>query len=189
MSLGSEDGRIASQHVQHFIRGLPEDLKSMFVQHQVTNPQVYQDLTLGQHLDQFLKLGQSWLTAHAAAHTSGNVKSAPASADKFAFHADHNRARVLGVLLPLHVQHLRPAGQQIGQSQLAGSSSESSTSLMTRLLTIVVVLLTVTPRTIGPTAHGSRRSSSTAGGVIFAGSRANPLWTAQKCALRARCTS
>ena len=57
MNLGSKDGRSATQHVQHYIRGLPENLKTLFVSHQVTSPKHHSDVTIGQHFDKFLKLG------------------------------------------------------------------------------------------------------------------------------------
>ena len=93
MSLGSNDGRTPAQHVQHYIKNLPENLKSLFVSHQVTNPEHYSDVTVGQCLDKFLILGQQWLTAHASAKPTGNVRSAPADHDKRVVRAGQKRAR------------------------------------------------------------------------------------------------
>ena len=96
MSLGSNDGRSPAQHVQHYIKNLPEYLKSLIVSHQVTNPDHYSDVTVGQCLDKFLILGQQWLTAHASAKPTGNVRSAPADLDKRVVRAGQKRARDAG---------------------------------------------------------------------------------------------
>ncbi len=76
MGLGKHDGRSTEQHVQQYIKNLPPGLKNLIVTQMVTNPDVYKTLPLGQQLDRFLTLGQTWLAASTAAQPPCNVRPA-----------------------------------------------------------------------------------------------------------------
>ena len=102
MRLGEYDGKSIAQHVQQYIKGLPEDLYSLLVSHVVTNPDAYNFLPMGQHLGQdlFLKLGQSsWLQQHcslcliAAAQPSGTATPTLSGAYRRASHAGQKGSR------------------------------------------------------------------------------------------------
>ena len=99
MGLGKHDSRRTEQHVQQYIKNLPAGLKNLIVTQMVTRADLYMSLSLGQHFDQFLTLGQTRLTASTAAQPSGVVKPAQEHTNPPALLQGRNARGMLSLLM------------------------------------------------------------------------------------------